>query len=128
MAPARLENARRITESQKQRENCTIAAEKSNLSSKSRVIRNRTPILPVDEETSDNDEEQLPPPPKPKQKVSIEDWTYQLVVAAYCDKKCIYSKVKLTKINQANIRIHGERKFSMDKRFCHSYAPWFGNV
>ena len=105
MASARSENSRRITESQKQRENRAIAAEKLNPPPKSQRIRPSSPVF-SNEEQSDDDEEPQAPPPKPRQKISIEDWTYQLVVAAYCGKNCVCSKVKPTKINQANIRVH----------------------
>jgi hypothetical protein len=104
MAPSCSQSIRKITESQKQRENRAIAAAKSNPPTKSILCR-VTP--PSDEELSVEEEiEDETPLPKPKQKVSIDDWTYQLLIVAYCGKRCVYSKVKPQKISQVNIRLY----------------------
>jgi hypothetical protein len=98
MTRPRSQGARKITESQKARENRSIAA------GKSAAPQEEVEIIPSDEDES-SDEDIPPPFRKAKQKMDISEWTYQLIYTAHCDKKCVLSKVRPYKMGLANLRI-----------------------
>ena len=96
------------TEALKQCENREMVAARSRSRGQSIPLPSLSPPLVESTEDSDlesekaqelEEEDEIPLSSKSEQKVSQEGWTYQLNVVAFCGKKCVYSKVKITRIN-----------------------------
>jgi hypothetical protein len=115
MSSNRSQNSRLRTEAWKQRENREIAAAKSTSRAKSIPLPRESSQSGEEsgkesdesEESEGEGETQLSQ--KSKQKVSREDWTYQLNVIAFCGKKCVYSKVNFCVLQRIDSKVKPQK-------------------